>query len=83
MEVITDLKFDVDLINPIESSRASLEPLPKKSKGEHQLIEIIGEMAMPASSEEIELGYGLEEQLETEISRYKGEEHTHQSPLLW
>ena len=83
-EVIDDLKLDVILIHPIDSNRASTsleEPLPKKSKGEHKVLEFIGEMA--GSSEEIESYLPLEEQLDTEICRYKGEEHTDMSPLLW
>ena len=52
-----------------------LEPPPNK------LMELIGEMA-GSSEEEIPCIY-LEDQLDTEICRYKGEEHTNESPLSW
>ena len=80
-EVICDLKLDINLIHPVDSSRVSLEPLPKKSNSEHKLMDFIGEMA--GSSKKMESCLSLEEQLDTEISRYKGEEHTDKSPLLW
>ena len=80
-EVKIDLKLDVDVLSRTESSATSLEPPPKKSKGEHKLMEFIGEMV--GSNEEGESLTSLEDQLDIEISRYMGEEHTHQPPLLW
>ena len=40
-------------------------------------------LTKPGSSKKMESCSSLEDQLDTEIYQYKGEEHTDKSPLLW
>ena len=75
---ISNLKMDFELVNEMKQSRTN-EPPPKRPKGEHKLLEFIGEIIESTS----ELETSLEEQLEIEISRYLGEESTSKSPLEW
>ena len=80
-DVILNLKLDLSLTHPVESSLTSLEPPAKRSKGEHKLLEFLEEMTETA--EVAETCSSMEEQLDLEICRYKGEEATDQGPLQW
>ena len=53
-----------------------------QEENEHKLLEFIKEMNETAE-EFIEESTSLEEQLNLEFCRYKGEEATNQGPLQW
>ena len=77
---VDSLKSDFDLVHfAVERSTSIEPPVPKRSKGEHKLLEFIVEFMEPASEDEV----STEQQLEIEVSRYMGEENTSQCPLEW
>ena len=79
---IENLKLDFNLVvqpSKQSTSESDDEPAPKRPKGEQKLLELIGGILENTSEQETP----ADEQLETEVSRYLGEESTNQSPLEW
>ena len=81
-EVISCLKEDVALVdddvNPTESE--SEQPLPQRYKGERKLMHILEGIGDTNDEEDLP---PKEDRLNIEISRYKGEQPTFESPIEW
>ena len=79
--VIADLLSEFELLSysAEQGTSTATEPATKRHKGEHKLLEFIEEFVQSDSVVEL----STQQQLETEVSRYMGEEATctSQSPL--
>ena len=72
------VRWHIDSVCNVENNPLE-EPLPKRPKGEHKILEFIGDIV--ESNSESDSTIPLEEKLETEVSRYIGDEQTNQPPM--